>query len=272
MSWLFRPPFTRLVRQLLGNRYYAPLRELYLCYRDSGTDWRDSRWANSVERIRTYSNRHSGERCFILGNGPSLKKTDLSLLENEITFGLNRIYLLFDELGFSTTYYVAINRLVIEQCAQDIAGLSCPKFISWRNRNLLDFTSNTMFLNDEGEPGFRADITRKIWQGATVTYIALQIAYYMGFRQVILLGVDHFFKSEGKPHTEITSQGDDLDHFSPEYFGKGFRWQLPDLETSELAYRMAKYQFELNSREVVDATIEGNLRIFPKVDYNQLFK
>ena len=60
------------------------------------------------------------DRCFILGNGPSLKKTNLALLENEYTFGLNRIYLLFDQLGFSTTYYVAVNHLVIEQCANEI--------------------------------------------------------------------------------------------------------------------------------------------------------
>ncbi len=59
---------------------------------------------------------HAGKRAFIIGNGPSLKQTDLSRLRNEFTFGLNRIYLMFPELGFHTTYFVTVNDLVIEQC------------------------------------------------------------------------------------------------------------------------------------------------------------
>ncbi|MCI0854684.1 MAG: hypothetical protein J4N91_09695, partial [Chloroflexi bacterium] len=60
-----------------------------------------------------YRDRHRGERCFVIGNGPSLKQTDLSLLKEEFTFGMNRIYMIFAELGFSTTYFLAINTLVI---------------------------------------------------------------------------------------------------------------------------------------------------------------
>ncbi len=74
-----------------------------------------------------------GQRCFIIGNGPSLKQTDLTKLKDEFTFGMNRIYLLFPELGFNTTYFVSINDLVIEQCAQEIAALPIPKFISWHS-------------------------------------------------------------------------------------------------------------------------------------------
>jgi hypothetical protein len=54
-------------------------------------------------------------------------------------------------------------------------------------------------------------------------------------------------------------------------FGKGFRWQLPDLETSEIAYGMARSAFEADGRKVVDATVGGKLTVFPKVDYNSLF-
>ena len=271
MGLLTRPPFTTLARRLLGQRFYIPLRDLYLCCRDSGTDWRDARWIESIGRIRKYENHHKGQRCFIIGNGPSLKKTDLSLLRDEVTFGLNRIYLLFDELGFTTTYHVTINKLVIEQCAREISALPCPRFISWRWRDLLEFKPGMMFVDDRGDIRFQGDITRKIWQGATVTYAALQIAYYMGFQKVILIGVDHSFETKGKPHSQVVSPEDDPDHFSPHYFDQGFRWQLPDLETSELAYRMAKWRFELAQREIIDATIEGKLQVFPKADYYSLF-
>ena len=69
----------------------------------------------------------------------------------------------------------------------------------------------------------------------------------------------------------MVSQGDDPNHFNPQYFGKGFRWQLPDLETSEIAYRMAKQAFEADGREVLDATVGGKLQVFRKVDFDEYF-
>jgi hypothetical protein len=110
-----------------------------------------------------------------------------------------------------------------------------------------------------------------MWEGATVTYVALQLAFHMGFKQVILIGVDHNFATKGKPNTTVISQGDDPDHFDQKYFGKGFRWQLPDLETSERAYALALENYTDADREVLDATIGGKLSIFPKVDYETLF-
>ena len=94
----------------------------------------------------------------------------------------------------------------------------------------------------------------------------------MGFEQVILIGVDHSFKTTGAPNTTVVSQGDDPNHFDAQYFGKGFRWQLPDLETSERAYQMARQAYEGAGRQVLDATIDGKLTVFQKIDYNTLCK
>jgi hypothetical protein len=69
----------------------------------------------------------------------------------------------------------------------------------------------------------------------------------------------------------VVSQGDDPDHFDSRYFGKGFRWQLPDLETSELAYQMARRAYAQAGRQVLDATVGGRLAVFPKVEYETLF-
>jgi hypothetical protein len=225
----------------------------------------------SVHRLRALKDKHHGERCFIIGNGPSLNKMDLSQLQQEVTFGLNRIYLLFDRLGFGTTYYVSVNSLVIEQCAHEIEQLPMPKFLSWRSRNLIRFTPSTIFLDTYAAPPFARDITGPVNEGATVTYVAMQIAFYLGFSEVVLIGVDHNFATHGKPHSTVTSTGDDPNHFDPNYFGAGFRWQLPDLETSEQAYRLAKYHFEQDGREILDATVGGKLQVFRKVDYHSLF-
>jgi len=224
-------------------------------------------------RMAEYYNIHRGERCFIIGNGPSLNDTDLTKLKDEFTFGMNRIYLLFPRLGFTTTYFASINDLVIEQCAGEIAALPIPRFIAWHsNRHFQRMPADMVFLyTTYTGPQFAYDLTRRVWEGATVTNVALQLAFYMGFEQVILIGVDHNFASKGDANKTVVSTGEDPNHFSPAYFGKGFRWQLPDLDTSERSYRMARQAYEQAGRQVLDATVNGKLTIFPKVDYLSLF-
>ncbi|TFH31825.1 MAG: hypothetical protein E4G99_13495, partial [Anaerolineales bacterium] len=75
----------------------------------------------------------------------------------------------------------------------------------------------------------------------------------------------------GRPNETVVSDGGDPNHFTPDYFGKGFRWQLPDLSASEHAYLMAKDAYESAGRSIVDATVGGKLTIFPKVEYKELF-
>jgi hypothetical protein len=227
---------------------------------------------DTIARLKGLKDLYQGKRCFILGNGPSLRRTDLSRLKNEYTIGLNRIFLFFPGLGFPPTVYLAINDLVIEQCAEDIQALKMPRFIAWRSHKYLQPEKDLYFLyTTYTGPKFATDVTGRLWEGATVTYTALQLAYYLGFETSILIGVDHTFTTTGKPNTTVVSQGDDPNHFSAKYFGKGFRWQLPDLETSERSYRMARLAYEKAGRKVLDATLEGKLNVFPKVEYSSLF-
>jgi hypothetical protein len=262
-------PLKRILQYLLGDCSFIFARDLAIQF----VTELEPRYRASMRRLRSVRDKHVGERCFIIGNGPSLKKTDLSKLKDEWTFGMNRIYLLFKQMGFATTYYVSINRLVIEQCTQEILNrVPCPKFINWRARDLIDFSTDMVFVHPRsGGPRFYTDLTEGVWQGATVTYVAMQLAYYMGFHKVILIGVDHSFASKGRPYETIVADGDDQNHFDPNYFGRGFKWQLPDLATSELAYIIAKYKFEESGREIVDATIGGRLEVFRKVAYQSLF-
>lgn len=233
----------------------------------------DPRWQESQRRLEAYRGKHAGQRCFIIGNGPSLRQTDLSKLRGETTFGLNRIYLAFPELGFSTTYLVAVNDLVLEQCHADFRTLEMPKFITWRERKVLSGDPNTIFVDTDftGDENFNGDATGRVFEGFTVTYVALQLAFFMGFKQAILIGVDHNFVTQGPANQAVVSQGEDPNHFAPNYFGAGFKWQLPDLVGSERAYALARAAYEGAGRSVVDATVGGKLTVFPKVDYLSLF-
>ncbi len=215
---------------------------------------------------------HAGQRCFIMGNGPSLRDMDLAPLAAEHTFGLNRIYLAFEHIGFRPTYYASVNRLVLEQCARDITGLCMPKFIAWRSRDSVPFGQRTVYLHRRAWPHFSKDPRLGIWEGATVTYVAIQLAYWMGFAEVYLIGVDHSFKTKGEAHKTVVSQGADPDHFDAAYFGKGFRWQLPDLPRSERAYALARTAFEADGRIIANATVGGKLETFERVDFSSLFE
>jgi hypothetical protein len=224
---------------------------------------------NHAAQLKQFQNRHKGEDCFIIGSGPSLNTMDLTLLHQYHTFGLNKIYLLFDRFDLDLTYLVAINRLVIEQSALVYQDLPITLFLNYKNAHKIITKKDNIYLVYTGAKyTFKPDITRRICEGATVTYVALQIAYYMGFRNVFLIGVDHHFKVQGKPYAKQFRQGEDTDHFDPNYFGNQ-EWQLPNLKASEFAYDLAKHFYHKNDRRIYDATVNGKLNIFPKISFEE---
>ncbi|GAB5495484.1 MAG: DUF115 domain-containing protein [Phycisphaerales bacterium] len=237
----------------------------------------DSAWSRSYQgnlnraRLEALRGRHWGKRCFVLGNGPSLLQSDLSLLCDEHVIGTNRIYLHDECRKWKKWYYCAVNPNVVEQFSDDIHELNAVKFLPWEQRAALRPVHQTVWLRTSNEPRFSFDLTRGMWQGATVTYVALQIAFHLGFTEVILLGVDHHYDRAGQPNKLVTSGGEDPDHFAPGYFGEGCKWQLPDLAQSEIAYRMARLAYEQEGRRVRDATVGGRLEVFPKVRFEDLF-
>lgn len=227
--------------------------------------------ASMVDELKKYHNLYKGKRCFVVGCGPSLNKTDLRKLKNEYSFGANRIYL---KKNFIPSFLVSVNDLVLAQCAREIAKQDMPKFVSLNAKKYFEnikVKNKLFFLKQLFQAKFSSDITDGVWPGGTVTFVSLQLAYYMGFSEVILIGVDHNFVAKGENNKEIETLGDDLNHFSKDYF-RGFRWNLPDLATSEYSYRLAKKSFEGDKRRIVDATVDGKLKVFKKVDYKSLFK
>jgi hypothetical protein len=258
----------RLASKLLGPALYGALTEFY---RNEKQWYLTPEYRHTRQQLKSLKDKHIGQRCFIIGNGPSLNRTNLSALVGEYTFGLNRIYLLFERTGFIPSYYVCMNPYVIEQSWSAILGIPSPKFISFVGARYLPQRPDIIFLRPFFRPPhFSYNLAQGLWEGATVTFCALQIAYHLGFNEVILVGVDHYFTTQGEPNTLVVSRGDDLNHFDPNYFGPDTKWQLPDLHTSEIAYRMAKNVFEQAGRRIIDATVDGQLQIFPKVSFEEI--
>ena len=234
--------------------------------------WKYNKYLNSniYSSVSQLKNKHDGERVFILANGPSLKKVDFSLLKENFSIGLNRIYLLEKEVGFLPDYLVVVNDLVLSQFSDDLNFLETNKFFPFKYKNKFHenrgknyFFSPSLSIND----GFSKNFSDVVYTGGTVTFVALQLAFFLGFKEVILLGLDHDFVEKGIPNkTEIRSQDVDQSHFHPEYFPKGVKWQLPDLVRSEIAYSLAKEFYEKHGRSIVDATEGGKCEIFKKVN------
>lgn len=218
-------------------------------------------------------NRHRAERCVIVANGPSLNAMDLSFLREQAVIGMNKIYLGLHRFAFYPRYYIAVNRKVIEQSVEQIKALNCVKFVSDRGAELIPEDGLTYHLNTTRAPArFCHDIRQGVHEGWTVTYAALQVAYYLGFAEVVLIGMDHRYKYAGQPNQLQRLDGPDPNHFSADYFGNGQDWNNPDLANSEESYRIARTEFEKDGRRIIDATVDGACSIFEKADYKELFR
>ena len=225
-------------------------------------------WAlNQIDRLRQFEDIHQGESCFIIGNGPSITDMDLAPLKDCICFGLNKIYMHPEVERFGIDYHVAVNPLVIEQSFDEFKTLGCPSFLSFRpsQGQKLD-ESNYFYIMAGDTHKFCEHPYEPISEGCTVTYVAMELAYFMGFSTVYLIGVDHSFSVQGDPHETQVMEGPDSNHFHPDYFS-GKKWQLPDIEGSELAYLLARYYYKRAGRQILDATEGGKLEIFPKIDF-----
>jgi len=205
-----------------------------------------------------FQNFHAGQTGLIIGNGPSLKDVPVEFLKKYPSFGTNRIYLLD---GFEPTYYVSVIPLVVEQSIEQIKGLTSTKCIPHRFASLVP---GAIPLVSHYSPCFSMNPRAYIYEGYTVTYVCMQLAYWMNFDTVLLVGVDHRFSFQGSPNEERVAEGPDPNHFHPEYFSNGTRWNNPDLERSEESYRMAKEVFDRDGKRIINLTAGSALDIFEK--------
>lgn len=220
-----------------------------------------------VRRLSAFEDAHRGEDCFILGNGPSLNRTDLSLLAGRHCIGLNKIHLILSRQALDLSYLVSVNPFVVTQSVGEFSALGVTTFLPaefCRRQS----RRNPHFQAIRARDGFRFNtrMSGNFGQGHTVTFVALQIAFAMGFERVFLVGVDHSFKQAGRANEIQKMEQGDENHFDPSYF-QGQLWHLADLEASEIAYRIAELEYRRAGRQVFDATVDGMLTIFEKMPY-----
>ncbi len=234
----------------------------------------NKRFAQSREYLKSLKDIHNGERCFIIGNGPSLKAHDLDKLKNEICFGTNGIYEIFEQTEWRPTYYCAQDYKLIRLIKKDIKNkIDCEKFIG-----LFDFRMNPSIKDahyfkmviDNSDPKvikFSSDMSECCYEGRTITYSAIQIAVYMGFKEIYLLGVDNNYAISFDENGNIVKQANIKNHFSDNY-------KLPVIPNTHLknyAYEAARKYADEHDIKIYNATRGGKLEVFERVDFDTLF-
>ncbi|MZH03297.1 MAG: hypothetical protein F3745_07875 [Nitrospinae bacterium] len=142
-----------------------------------------------MQPISYYKDLHKGKNIFILASGPSLADLDLSLLRNKIVMGLNR-----STMVYPSPYY---------QCVFDhrLFDLYYDAYKNVRQLFTLENRPLGLPLKLLGGEGFSTDLEEGIYSGYTISFFALQVAVYMGFKRIFFLGLDlkhagpntHFF-------------------------------------------------------------------------------
>lgn len=249
------------------------------------TAWNDRRDIYQARLHEAKRRMQNKKRCFIIGNGPSLNQTNLDLLKNDVTFATNGIFLKFDETGFRPTFYVVEDHLVGEDRYEEINHLSgftklAPYYLAY----CLEDGEDVIYYNHRGRKSyphgfdFSTNAEEITYTGCTVTFSCMQLAFYMGFKEIYLIGVDMSYmipeqvKKVNEYDTEILDmEVDDPNHFIPNYFGRGYRWHDPNVDKMEQAYIEARKVTEMNGVKIYNATIGGKCEVFDRVDYYTLF-
>jgi glycosyltransferase involved in cell wall biosynthesis len=237
-------------------------------------------------RLRSLRDRYAGaQRCFIIGNGPSLNRTDLTQLAGEVTFSTNAFFLKMPELGWAPTFHVVEDHLVAEDRATELNALKGPtKIYPSYLGYCLDEAEDTIFLNHRARKSypdgfdFSTDASQVTYTGCTVTFTCMQLAHYLGFEEIYLIGVDASYdipkdvkESSDYGTGVLDMESDDPNHFHPDYFGKGFRWHDPQVEQMIAAYEEARRATDASGRPIFNATVGGQLEVFQRRSFQSLF-
>jgi hypothetical protein len=230
-------------------------------------------------KLGPYQNRHQGERCFIIGNGPSLTIPDLEKLKSEFTFAANKIYMAFDRTDWRPSYYVLEDDHMIRQHLDEIRRLKgFVKFVSGDWEHVWGADRETIFypremLSREDFPAFSDNPYTFVYCGYMVTYISLQLAFFMGFKNVFLLGVDFSYRLTSQSSNTVTYGNDyPKDHFIPDYFKPGESLHVPQVDRARQAMMCAREFYEARGRKIWNATRGGKLEVFERISLEQAFK
>lgn len=217
--------------------------------------------------LKKFHNIHEGERCFIVGTGPSLTMEDLDLIKDEYSFSVNSIVLSFEDTLWRPTYYAIQDRFGYEKLKNDIRKANMPYVFNGisnkRMTPIMDIDNIPFPLNllDHGKAipnhitKFSKNAFNVVYAGHSITYSCIELAVYMGFKEIILLGVDCDY-SKSVNHVKAYAVQDDI---NAAYLMRE-------------SYKIAKEYSNKSDFKILNATRNAKLDVFEKVVLEDILK
>jgi len=149
-----------------------------------------------IKKVSLLKNKEKGKDIYILANAPSVKNHNLSLLKDKITIGMNANPLLEQEFGFISPYYIVsdlrfINHPEKKKMATEMLNPTTKRIFRYELKDYDENVKNeTFYVKAIGKNGFSFDLKRGYFFGFTTTMLALQLAAYLGAKNIYLLGMD----------------------------------------------------------------------------------
>lgn len=232
----------------------------------------------SLRYFKKIKGSQRGKRVFLIGNGPSLTKEDLNLLKDEICIAANKIYLIFGDTDWRPTYYCIQDRLILEDCASTIKqNISCPIFtprcIDYKLPNITgSYKYNLIHQNikDYSLVSFSSCPIKGFYFGDTVMYTMIQLAVFMGFSDIILIGVD--FNQVFNANSGVTDLSKEINvkHFHKDYFTPGQKLFVCNRDLIQASYDRAEAATHGGDSKIWNATRGGMLESFTRVDLEKI--
>ena len=228
-------------------------------------------------RLKHLRDKYEGKRCFIVGNGPSLTIEDLDKLKGEHCFAFNKIYEVFDKTDWRPEFYMVLDNDVIKTTATHIEKVRAKfKILNVMGKVVgLKEDDSTIFFCSYGWYRIREfaykkkhiskDISQYISLNFTVTCAAIETAIYLGFKEIVLVGIDNSFSrwidGKGVVHNK------DVENYrltSPHQFQS-----LCYLDAVNSCYRCYCDYAQKNNIKILNATKGGSLEVFERIDLDK---
>ena len=230
--------------------------------------------------LKALENIHPGKRCFIIGNGPSLRAADLTKIQErgDISFAFNRIFHIFPDTPWRPTYYISQDEKMLKGCVDEVNAIQAKmKFVpiemNWYyGIHLEGVTPFHIVTRHEDEPiDFSENVPRYVANSLTVVYTAIQFAVYMGIKEIYLIGVDHHFHVSMNDKGEIVVDSTAKDYFSEAYNQDKENLYIPNTDRSTLTFVAARKYADAHGIKIYNATRGGKLEVFERVGFESLF-
>ena len=222
-------------------------------------------------KLIKYKNLHEGKRCFVVATGPSLTINDLEKLKGEICFSMNSIINSFDKTTWRPRYYGITDDIPFNMLKDKIDVTQFEQVFLANNIGRLKQECIYMRFNDyyrslsmaKGSCKgliFPSDRVEKYYiNGTSVTFMLIQLAYYMGFKEIYLLGQDCSFL-DSIQHSTIANIN--------------YNKKPGEMEGIYLIEIFENYKkwFDEHGIKIFNATRGGKLEVFPRIDLDALLE